>query len=157
MTRDTGSVFSYNLRYIVGFGLVEMAISTNQKPTIYRSLYENTGPAVSHTGSAIKVLTRMAGDESRINGDNCLGVASIFCRDWVTVRMVDPLIRTPIRRHNTCALTRKWFLVKTAVLDLLNAKNNYLSTCFLGWPINYTVRMTQYTNVIAHTFMSLCV
>ena len=24
--------------------LVEMAISTNQKPTIYRNLYENTGP-----------------------------------------------------------------------------------------------------------------
>ena len=28
--------------YIVGFGLVEMAISTNPKPTIYRNLYENT-------------------------------------------------------------------------------------------------------------------
>ena len=38
------SVFSYKLRYIVGFWLVEMAISTNQKPTIYRNLYENTGP-----------------------------------------------------------------------------------------------------------------
>ena len=30
------------LRYIVGFGFVEMAISTNPKPTIYRNLYENT-------------------------------------------------------------------------------------------------------------------
>ena len=30
-----GPVFSYKLRYIVGFGLVEMAISTNPKPTIY--------------------------------------------------------------------------------------------------------------------------
>ena len=40
----TGHVFSYKLRYIVGFWLVEMAISTNQKPTIYRNLYENTGP-----------------------------------------------------------------------------------------------------------------
>ena len=39
----TGPVFSYRLRYIVGFGLVEMAISTNPKPTIYRNLYENTG------------------------------------------------------------------------------------------------------------------
>ena len=37
-----GAVFSYKLRYIVGFWLVEMAISTNQKPTIYRNLYENT-------------------------------------------------------------------------------------------------------------------
>ena len=39
-----GPVFSYKLRYIVGFWLVEMAISTNQKPTIYRNLYENTAP-----------------------------------------------------------------------------------------------------------------
>ena len=39
-----GAVFSYKLRYIVGFGLVEMAISTNPKPTIYHNLYENTGP-----------------------------------------------------------------------------------------------------------------
>ena len=37
-------VFSYKLRYIAGFWLVEMAISTNQKPTIYRNLYKNTGP-----------------------------------------------------------------------------------------------------------------
>ena len=40
-------VFSYKLRYIVGFWLVEMAISTNQKPTIYRNLYENTGAVES--------------------------------------------------------------------------------------------------------------
>ena len=48
-----GAVFSYKLRYIVGFWLVEMVISTNQKPTIYRNLYENTGPewlqATGHT------------------------------------------------------------------------------------------------------------
>ena len=36
-----GSVLSYKLRYIVGLGLVEMAISTNPRPTIYRNLYEN--------------------------------------------------------------------------------------------------------------------
>ena len=41
------AVFSYKLRYIVGFWLVEMAISTNQKPTIYRNLYENTAPALT--------------------------------------------------------------------------------------------------------------
>ena len=38
-----GPVFSYKLRYIVGFELVEMVISTNSKPTIYRHFYENTG------------------------------------------------------------------------------------------------------------------
>ena len=36
-------VFSYKLRHIVGFGLVEMAISTNPKSAINRNLYENTG------------------------------------------------------------------------------------------------------------------
>ena len=39
---EAGALFSYKLRYIVGFWLVEMTISTNQKPTIYRNLYENT-------------------------------------------------------------------------------------------------------------------
>ena len=34
----------YKLRYIVGFRLVVMAISTNPKPTIYRNLYENMDP-----------------------------------------------------------------------------------------------------------------
>ena len=43
-TKWQSGVFSYKLRYIVGFGLVEMDISTNPKPTIYRNLYENTGP-----------------------------------------------------------------------------------------------------------------
>ena len=45
----SGPVFSYKLRYIVAFWLVEMAISTNQKATIYRNLYENTGPGLATT------------------------------------------------------------------------------------------------------------
>ena len=40
LSNITGAVFSYKLRHIVGFWLVEMANSTNQKPTIYRNLYE---------------------------------------------------------------------------------------------------------------------
>ena len=43
---NAGLVFSYKLQYIVGFGLVEMAISANPKPTIYRNLYDNTDPTV---------------------------------------------------------------------------------------------------------------
>ena len=39
----SGLVFLYKLQYIVGFRLVEMAISTNPKPRKYRNLYENTG------------------------------------------------------------------------------------------------------------------
>ena len=49
-----GPVFSYKLRYIVGFWLVETAVLTNQKPTIYRNLYENTGPDV-YTTSVYKL------------------------------------------------------------------------------------------------------
>ena len=45
----TGPVFSYKLRYIAGFGLVDMVITTNPKPTIYHILYKNKGPAVTVT------------------------------------------------------------------------------------------------------------
>ena len=34
------------LRFIVGYGFVEIIISTNPKPTIYRNLYENTALAL---------------------------------------------------------------------------------------------------------------
>ena len=51
----SGPVLSYKLRYIVGFGLVEMAISTNPKPTIYRNLYENMGPGGSDTVSELSL------------------------------------------------------------------------------------------------------
>ena len=42
LLRPCGAVFSYKLRYIAGFWLVEMAISTNQKPAIYRNLYTSS-------------------------------------------------------------------------------------------------------------------
>ena len=45
-------MFSYKLRYIVGFGLVEMAISTNP-PTIYRNLYKNTSPLLKPLSSDV--------------------------------------------------------------------------------------------------------
>ena len=53
-------VFSYKLRYIVGFWLVEMAISTNQKPTTYHNLYKNTafrGRAYHHTFVCVKIVS----------------------------------------------------------------------------------------------------
>ena len=49
-------VFSDKSRYIVGFGLVEMAISTNPKLTIYRTLDENTGPKPRSQTPQITVL-----------------------------------------------------------------------------------------------------
>ena len=63
----SGAVFSYKLRYIVGFWLVEMAISTNQKPTIYRNLYENTGP--EHAFDSIcksNILPQISSDHSPV-------------------------------------------------------------------------------------------
>ena len=46
MNKVSRAVLSYKLRYIVGFWLVEMTISTNPKATIYRNLYENTSPGM---------------------------------------------------------------------------------------------------------------
>ena len=43
---SAGSVFSYKLQYIVGFWLVDTGVSTNQNPTMYHNLYENTGPDI---------------------------------------------------------------------------------------------------------------
>ena len=55
--RATGPVFSYKLRYIVGFGLVEMAISTNPKPTIYRqSDMRQAGNYLRTQGTVIKLF-----------------------------------------------------------------------------------------------------
>ena len=53
---NPGPVFSYTLRYIVGFWLVEMTISTNQKPTIYRNLYENTEPGYQTSGTVTRAV-----------------------------------------------------------------------------------------------------
>ena len=58
-----GSVFSYKLGYILGFGLVEMDISANPKPTIYRNLSENTGPR----GHCSKIGFHQSGLEFRLN------------------------------------------------------------------------------------------
>ena len=44
----SGALLSYKLLYIVGFWLVEMAISTNQKPTIYRNVYKTTSTVPQH-------------------------------------------------------------------------------------------------------------
>ena len=56
---STGPVFSYKLRYIVGFWLVELAISTNQKPTIYRNLYENTAPGTLCKRSIVTIIVEL--------------------------------------------------------------------------------------------------
>ena len=49
------TVFSYKLRDIVGFGLVEMAISTNPKPTIFPP----PPPAYVRTGGHTHMHTHM--------------------------------------------------------------------------------------------------
>ena len=36
-----------------------MAISTNQKPTIYRNLYENTGPVIDHSVSMLQTQEKI--------------------------------------------------------------------------------------------------
>ena len=48
-------VFSYRLRWVVGFELVEMAVSTNRRPTMGRGLWGNAGSWVQlvKTGGGI--------------------------------------------------------------------------------------------------------
>ena len=47
--------------YIVGFELVEMAISTIPKPTtVVRNLYENTGPGVQKGAAVHKIICKLA-------------------------------------------------------------------------------------------------
>ena len=42
-------IYRHKIQYRAGILVqVTMAISTNQKPTIYRNLYENTGPDIRH-------------------------------------------------------------------------------------------------------------
>ena len=53
----TAPVFSYMLRYIVGLRLVEMAISTNLKPAMYRNMSENTCPGIASVVSVPKSRT----------------------------------------------------------------------------------------------------
>ena len=52
---NTGAVFLYKSRYILGFWLVETAISTNQKHMIYCNLDKNTDPDRSVSFSYNKV------------------------------------------------------------------------------------------------------
>ena len=52
--------FVFSLYYIVGFGLVEMVISTISKPTICRNLYENTGTGVQKGAVFRKITCELA-------------------------------------------------------------------------------------------------
>ena len=58
--RTRSRIFSYKLRYIVGFRLVKKAISTKPKPLIYRNLYENTRPDTWRYRSQSWVLTGLS-------------------------------------------------------------------------------------------------
>ena len=87
-------VFWYKLRYIVGFLLVEMAISTNQKPTIYRNLYENTnGPWNVLVSCHIDIYLKLMG---------CKFLTGMGGHDW---RERPPSIfRTPINSHEVISV-----------------------------------------------------
>ena len=57
----------YSISCQIGFWLVEMAISTNQKPTIYRNLYDNTSPGVCYDSQ----VTPLCCSDKTGNGDLC--------------------------------------------------------------------------------------
>ena len=68
----SGPVFLYKLRYIVGFWLVEMAISTNPKPTIYRNLYDNKGDTYPWSSHSIYGVARHCVRYTLLPGLSCI-------------------------------------------------------------------------------------
>ena len=87
-----GPEFSYKSRYIVGFGLVEMAISSQSKAYDYRNLYENTGPVLYAFLSSVYTKRRhpMKGRVwSRLFGYTCITIILIhsilhsFCHSFI--------------------------------------------------------------------------
>ena len=75
-SQTAGPVFSYKLRYIVGFGLIEMAISTDPRPTIYRSLYENTASSTNPKSTIYRNLYKNT-SPGKID---VLDVSTSFCQ-----------------------------------------------------------------------------
>ena len=96
-------VFSYKLWYIAGFGLVEMAISTNPKPAIYRSLYENTDP--------IRVIYELSSQGQPLLGDPDV---SLYCARRVLCSL--------LRVHQHCPFTRKISISGRYASDPINEK-----------------------------------
>ena len=71
------------VRYIVGFGLVEMAISTNPKPTIDRNLYGNTGSDVDHIFCGeTKRLIVSGNHKTRLLSETLLGIRPRLGEVW---------------------------------------------------------------------------
>ena len=81
-----GSAFSYKLRYIAGFGLVEMYIPTNPKPAIYRNLYGNAGSCQVMTASVGKRTGSREGEVGRASSPTTHRGASIAskCEEQVS-------------------------------------------------------------------------
>ena len=109
----------YKLRYTVGFGLVEMTIATNEKPTTCRNLFESTGPAAVQKQTAVTYTWRST-------SHCCLPLYSVeywygspawgspypgkFCssgrgkeRDWWCKNSKDPLSFLYLNLHITLA------------------------------------------------------
>ena len=58
-----------------------MAISTNQKPTIYRNLYENTGPGYLSLRNLSQIITSIA--KGRGNDQNHYTVNATFGKEFI--------------------------------------------------------------------------
>ena len=92
--------------------MVETAVSTNQKPTMYRNLYENTGPESQHKTNRdltwhIGLRAEIRQRNSEVVGNNCKRQsddkretkysAGIITRTNVSVRCIE-------RKHDSLCL-----------------------------------------------------
>ena len=109
------SVFSYKLRYIMGFWLVEMTISTNQKPTIYRNLYENTGPAVASIVSTL----------------NSPELSDVVQLEWINSLPTQAAwLSLVIKDNNRSVMTRSFFVQRQRFIRGMGV-NSFLCDCLL--------------------------
>ena len=101
-----GLAFPYKLRYIVGFGLVEMDISTNPKPTIHRTLY----------GFKSQLCLTLSRFENTINWTFICDGIGVFRRPIFSIDF-HKILKSIFSRHVTN--TQKMSLYTIATMSLL--------------------------------------
>ena len=123
-------VFSYKLRYIVGFGLDEMAISTNPKPTI--------------------IVTR-----TRIQAQNCGAVFSIFFQSFqvnlLSVKWENNIV---LRRSLHAVIIKLSYRNKAGnrkFTPLLSCLAKLLFKGYFLWSFSVQYLMSQWQFVMVHS------
>ena len=157
------ALFSYKLRYIASFGLVEMSISSNPKPTIYRNLCEMTGPdtrANFQTKSIIGYC--ISGFVRVIPILSTFVIACIYLvywymdhltnlieLDWIELNWIAPVLL----RSMVCWWRANNFIVKMCDLYIISSPYRVTSICIqLLWDTS----VSNYAHTLRHPIIKIC-